>query len=103
MSNPRNWWYTDVKRAVMHYPKYKDRTEPEYKRYQEAIAKALHDVQQMPNADERMRAIDDVLFNQTKTIEGVALELHYSWRVVQNWITEFINLVGAYKGYERRK
>lgn len=100
MSNPRHWWYSDVKRAVMHSPKYRNKPQPEYQRYIEAIDKALDDVKQMTNSDERMLAIDQILLSQTRTIDGVALELNYSWRVVQNWITEFINLVGKYKGFE---
>lgn len=100
MSHPRHWWYTDVKRAVMHSPSFQHKTQPEYQRYREAIDKALEDVSKMNNAEERMFAIEEILFKKTLTIDGVALRLNYSWRVVQNWITEFVNLVGKYKGFE---
>lgn len=103
MSRPRHWWYTDVKRAVMHLGKYRDKTEPEYIRYKEAIGEALKDVEKMANAAERLQAIDDILFKQTKTIDGVAMDMNYSRRIVQYWINDFINSVGAYKGYEKRK
>ena len=97
MSRPRHWWYSDVKRAVMHLSKYKDKTEPEYVRYREAINNALKDVQKMSNAAERLQAIDDILFKQTKTIDGVAMDMNYSRRIIQYWIGDFINLVGEYK------
>lgn len=103
MSNPKNWWYGNVKRAVMESPKYRDSQQAECQRYIEAIDRALDDVKEMPNADERLYAIDEILFRQTRTIDGVALKLSYSWRVVQNWITEFINLVGKYKGFEEEE
>lgn len=101
--NPRHWWYTDVKRAVMHLPKYREKNEPEYMRYKEAISNALKDVEQMANAAERLQAIDDILFKQTKTIDGVAMDMNYSRRIIQYWINDFINLVGSYKGYEKAK
>ena len=100
MSNPKHWWYSDVKRAVMHSPKFRNKPQPEYKRYIEAIDKALADVEQMQNASERKYAIDEILIKQTRTIDGVAYKLNYSRRVVQGWINDYITLVGKYKGYE---
>lgn len=101
--NPRHWWYTDVKRAIMHLSKYRDKTEPEYVRYKEAISLALKDVEQTRNAAERLQAIDEILFKQTKTIDGVAMDMNYSRRIVQYWINDFINSVGEHKGYEKHK
>lgn len=103
MSNPRYWWYSDVKRAVLHSPKFRNNPRPEYQRYIEAIDKALADVDEMKDAKERRYAIDEILFKQTRTIDGVALKLHYSSRVIQGWINDFINLVGEYKGFEEMK
>lgn len=101
--NPHHWWYTDVKRAIMHLPKYKDKTEPEYVRYKEAISEALKDVENNKNAAERLQAIDEILFKQTKTIDGVAMDMNYSRNTVQYWINDFINSVGFYKGYENKR
>lgn len=103
MSNPKYWWYTDVKRAVMRSPKFRNNPRPEYQRYIEAIDMALEDVSAMQNAQERKYAINEILFKQTRTIDGVALKLNYSSRIVQGWINDFINLVGEYKGFEEVK
>lgn len=84
----------------MHSPSYRGRTEKEYIEYCEAIDKALADLEGLSNCEGRRYAIDAILIEQTRTIEGVARELSYHWRMVQNWITEFVNAVGRYKGFE---
>lgn len=103
MSRPRSWWYGCVRKAVMHFPKYKTRTEPEYVQYTDAINKALKDVQNMDNAADRLQAIDDILFKQIKTFDGVAMDMNYSPKTIQYWINDFINSVGEYKGYENKR
>lgn len=103
MSNPMHWWYSDVKRAVMHSPRFRNKPQPEYRSYIDAIDKALEDVRNMKDAKERLYAIDQVLFKKTKTIDGVAEELHFCRRKIQVYISDYINAVGAYKGYEGQK
>lgn len=64
-----------------------------------AIKKSLEETKKLPNGEERLKAIDVVLIKKTKTAEGAALDMHYSWRTVQNWITSFVNLVGRNAGF----
>lgn len=103
MGRPTHWWYTDIKRAILYYKKYKNKPQPEYRRLCEAIDRANEEVAKMKNAEERQKAINDVLFAQTKTVDGVALDLNYSRYTIQSWIADYINLVGEFKGYETRK
>ncbi len=65
--------------------------------------KAMRDAEaetlKLPNGELRMKAVRDVLIKKTKTYEGVALEVNYNWRTVQNWVNKYINLVGKKAGY----
>ncbi len=67
--------------------------------YKNAIERSLEETKKLPAADERIKAIEMVLIRKEKTSEGAAIELNYSWRTVQNWITSFVNLVGRNAGF----
>ena len=64
-----------------------------------AMADAKEETLKLPNGHERMKAVEDILIKKTKTVEGEALELNYSWRTVQNWINSYVNMVGRKAGY----
>ena len=46
-----------------------------------------------PNAEERMRMIRLVYFRKTHTLEGAAMECHYSDRTVKRWNNEILTAV----------
>ncbi len=46
-----------------------------------------------PNAEERMKMIRLVYFQRTHTLEGAAMECHYSDRAVKRWNAEILTAV----------
>lgn len=99
MGRPRYYWYNSVKKIIMQYPRLKDDASKQAVQYVEAIEIAIADTKKLENGNERMTAIDDILFKKTRTIDGVAIKLNYHWRTIQNWITDFIKLVGKKVGF----
>lgn len=98
MSQPREYYYTAIKKWIMMSDKLpSDRLQMQT--FQRALHDAIDETSKMSNGELRMIAIDEILFAKTKTYEGVAQELHYDWRTIQNWITAFINLVGQKAGF----
>lgn len=64
----------------------------------EAVTKALNAANQLPDGEERLRMVDLIFWRQSHTLEGVALDLHYSWRTVAQWHREFIRDVAKQYG-----
>lgn len=101
MSRPKYYWYPVAKRMVMQYPILVQRNingdiENDFI---DAVQKAIAETEKEKDGKYRLIAIDFVLFKQTKTICGVAQELHYSERTIQSYINDFIRLVGRYVGF----
>lgn len=67
--------------------------------FTKAINEALEETAKLPQGDLRIKAINAILINKTKTCEGVAQELFYEQRTIQNWTISFIKLVGRKAGY----
>ncbi len=67
------------------------------------LMKAIYETEaftlKLPNGEARMKAVEEILYKKRKNYDGMALELHYDWRTVQNWITSFVNSVGKKAGY----
>lgn len=98
MSRPNEYYYNDIKKWIMGM------SDLPVDRVQVAVLKtafneARKETEKLPNGELRIRAIDEVLVNKTRTYEGVAQEIHYDWRTVQNWVTSFVNLVGRKAGF----
>lgn len=98
MSQPKEYYYTDIKKWIMMSDKLPN-DRPQMQTFQRALHDAIDETSKLSNGELRMIAIDEILFAKTKTYEGVAQELHYERRTVQGWITSFVNLVGELAGY----
>lgn len=99
MSRPRYWWYGVVRKSITHARELETDTNVQAIIISNAIKDAKEETKKLPNGDLRIRAVEEILINKTKTYEGVALEVHYDWRTVQNWVNSFVNLVGKKAGY----
>lgn len=103
MSRPRYWWYGNVKREVQHYNESLQKKQPAYVAQVKAVDKALADTATMQDGEKRIYAVREVLIERRKSIISVAMEYNYHENVIRLWISDFIRLVGAYRGYEGRK
>lgn len=83
---------------IMRYSELSDEIPLESK-FKEAIEITLEELSGKADANDRMKAINMILFNKTHTTSGAALKLHYSERSVQYWINEFVNEVGKKAGF----
>lgn len=65
--------------------------------YEENVISAVEFMMKMqlayPNAEERMKMIRLVHFKRTHTLEGAAMECHYSDRAVKRWNNEILTAV----------
>lgn len=98
MGKSRNDWYGSVKGFIMRYYRIKKETEMQ-KRICDSVDVVLKDTRNMDNGSERIKAIEMILIDKTHTIDGVVLELHYSRRTVQSWISDFVKKVGVKSGF----
>lgn len=98
MSRPKHEWYGFIR---MKISRYKSETEKTMQNaiFSNAIADAMEETAKLPNGDLRLKAVSEILIRKTKTYEGMAQELHYDYRTIQNWINSFVNLVGKKAGY----
>lgn len=99
MSQPRYYWYEAVKKMIKMYPKIKNEHTVQATIFGHAIEDALEETKKLPNGDLRVKAVMDILIDQTSTYEGVGLQIHYDWRTIQNWVNSFVKLVGKKAGY----
>ena len=99
MSRPRYYWYSNVKNMIMKNDILENDRSLQASILRYAIEEALDDTEKLPHGEERIKAINDVLFKKTKTYESVAREFHYEQRTIQGWITSFVKLVGKKAGY----
>lgn len=99
MSRPRNYWFGIVKREITTPASQKNKNSNNTKRYNKAIKLALEQTEALDRGPDRVKAIELILINQTHTYTGASLELHYSERLIQRWISDFIYLVGKKVGY----
>ncbi len=67
--------------------------------FNHALKDAFEETRKLPNGELRIKAVQDILINKTKTYDGVALELYYDRKTIQNWVNSFVNLVGKKAGY----
>lgn len=99
MGRPRYYWYGIVRQMVMASSKVKNERSMQSAIFTNAMNDAIDETLKLPNGELRIKAVDEVLIRKTKTIEGVAQEVHYERRTVQGWINSFVNLVGKKAGY----
>lgn len=99
MSRPKYYWNGIVKKMIMQYPELQNDTSTQAAIYKNAIDTALEETKQLPDGELRIKAIQKVYLDKTMTIEGVAIELNYSFRTMQRWLNSFVNLVGKKAGF----
>lgn len=99
MGRPRYYWYGIVRQMIMATDKVKDERSMQSAIFTNAMNDAMEETLKLPNGKLRVKAVGEVLIKKTKTIEGVAQEVHYEHRTVQGWINSFVNLVGKKAGY----
>ena len=83
----------------MRYPALKEDNSKMANEYVSAIEKTLDELKSLENAEYRAKAIKLVYFDKTRTIEGAAMELHYSSSSVARWLNKFVNDVGKKVGF----
>lgn len=64
----------------------------------EAVRKAIEITEHYNNGRDRLKVISLVLWKQTHTLEGAALQIPCSIRTAQEWHRQFIRLVASYYG-----
>ena len=99
MSRPRHYWYGISRKMICQYPKMDNENSQQEKMWRKAIEDALDETSKMTNGELRIKAINDVLFQQTKTVYGVCQDVFYEERTVRGWLHTFINMVGQKAGY----
>ena len=99
MSRPKFYWFGIVKKEITTPAIQKNPHSKQAKLYSKAIQEAHDQTLQMDRGADRIKAVELVLIKQTHTYAGVSMELHYSERLIQRWISDFIYLVGKKVGY----
>ena len=59
----------------------------------EAVRQAIEETRTLPNGKERLEMVRLVFWKKTHTLEGAAMELHWSARKLVEWHGEFIRCV----------
>jgi len=84
----------------MQYPRLKNNSiSAQEKIFKEAIEVVISATLELPDGDLRLRAVKEIMWDKTKTYEGVGRELNYEWRTIQNWVNRFVNMVGKAAGF----
>ena len=81
-------WRKQARKALREYPKAKRRSEPDDQAVIAAVEFAMKMQDVYPNAAERRAMVDMVYFKGTHTMQGAALECHYSPDTVKKWAAE---------------
>lgn len=97
MSRPKYCWYGFVKRMIING--YYNQDSENAIKLREAMEEVEKQTLELPNGEERMKAVDEILIKHTKTYDGVALELHYHKNIIQSWVTKYVNQVGKKGGW----
>lgn len=86
-------WRKQARKALREYPAAKRRNGKEDLPVLIAVERALTMQGVYPNAAERRRMVEMVYFRRTHTMNGAALECHYSRETVQKWNVEILSAV----------
>lgn len=98
MSRPKYYWYGIAKKMVYRYPRLNE-SKPIEKIFKSAIKKQVLETLKTEDGVEKVKAIEKVCFEKSRTIEEAAEEMHYSDSTIQKWISRFINDVGKAAGF----
>lgn len=98
MSKPRYYWYNIVK-GLIKKSKHIEDISLQSTILNTAMIQAEKETLKLPNGELRMKAVKEILIDQTSTIERVCDEVNYQERTVQGWISSYVNMVGKKAGY----
>ena len=90
-------------KALREYPKAKKRNSPEDQAIIRAVEEALADQKDNDNGAERLRMVELFYFQQTHTMQGAAMECHYSRETIQQWKREILSAVNMALKYENKR
>jgi len=99
MSHPKHYWYGSIRKMIMSSELIKKERTLQATIFSRALEDAIDETRKLPNGELRLKAVDEILIKKTKTYEGVALDVCYERKTVQNWVTSFVNLVGKKAGF----
>lgn len=99
MSRPKHFWYGNIRHLIMNIERFASENSMQSAIFLNAMREADEETKKLPNGELRLKAVNDVLIAKTKTMEGVAQDVHYETRTVQGWINSYVNLVGKKAGY----
>lgn len=97
-STPKNDYYGYIKMRIKKYKFLKKENSIIAMLQWNAIDKELAALDNEKDRD-KYKAVKMVLIDQTHTINGAALNLHYSYDTVKIWIQDFIKSVGHRSGF----
>ena len=103
MSRPKYYWHPLVKKMIVVCGSKKYSDIPAEQKYILAIEKAINQTKNQKNGDYKVQSIKDILLNRTETILSMAFKIGYSEKTIQNWINDFIRIVGFEAGYKRKE
>ncbi len=64
----------------------------------EAVRKALESTAKLKNGAARLKLIELVFFKKTHTLNGAAMEIHYSYNSAKEFHADFIKAVAVFYG-----
>lgn len=97
MSKPREYYYWDIKKWLGDIDRLPNRERVQDLR--RAVEEVNSETLKKNNGQLRMKAVKAILFDKRSTYIGMAQELDYDWRTIQNWVTAYINQVGKKAGF----
>ena len=99
MGKPKHWWYGTVKNQIKNSKTHPSQESKQMKNIHAAIKKADRYFLKQDEGEIKLYAIHSILIDQTKTYDGLALELNYDRSVIQRWVSKYIYVVGIKAGY----
>jgi hypothetical protein len=99
MGKAKNDWYEPVKKLIRISKHHPMGSSIQFDAIHTAMEEVNTEIFNEPQGNLKFYAINSYLVNETKTYDGVALELHYSASVIQGWVSDYINRVGKKAGF----
>ena len=99
MGKPKNDWYDSVKKLIRVSKNHPVGSSIQFDTIHAAMEEVNTEIFNEDMGNLKLYAINSYLINETKTYEGVALELHYSSSIIQKWISDYVNRVGEKVGF----
>lgn len=92
------WWYPHIIAMIREFPNGLGNTE-KAEEANEAISTVISRTLDEDDGIERVRAINEIYFQDKKNADGVASELYVSRRKVEKWTHDFVYEVAEELGY----